>query len=133
MILPFKEFNRGIQLILVTIVLTSFGPLAFAQWGDNKEWMDLIRQNCSPTLKGQAKKLVNEKSYWVEVDVSMSMWVKGMQLSRYDDFCRASYPQPSQRDRLMSCLASVQHDFDWFGRCKGQIVYMCRSAGGFCN
>jgi hypothetical protein len=131
-----KISSQIMKKIFVTPIVFSillFSQSIFAQWGSNKEWMDLIRENCSPTLKGQAKKLVNEKSYWVEVNVSMEMWVEDMRLSRYDQFCQASYQSPSQIDKLMSCVASVKHDFDWYGRCKSQIAYMCRAAGGFCN
>jgi hypothetical protein len=127
----FFEFikNRVVIFIMLVIICT---PI-FAEWGHNKEWMGLIRQNCSPTLKGQAKKIISEKSFWVETNVSMDMWIEGMRINRYDEFCRASYPNPSNRDKQMSCIASVKHDFDWFGRCKNQVVYMCRAAGGFCN
>jgi hypothetical protein len=132
-ILKFRVQITVIWISLFIVLAASFSNSTFAQWGSNKEWMDLIRQDCSPTLKGRAKKLINEKSYWVEVDVSMDMWIEDMRLSRYDQFCSASYPQPFQRDRLMSCHASVRHDFDWFGRCKAQVIHMCRTAGGFCN
>jgi hypothetical protein len=130
---PIRKRIFKVWITLFLFCAVSFSPSTFAQWGSNKEWMDLIRQDCSPTIKGRAKKLINEKSYWVEVSVSMDMWIEDMRLSRYDEYCRASYLHPSQRDRLMSCLASVRHDFDWFGRCKNQVTYMCRAAGGFCN
>jgi hypothetical protein len=128
-----NKINRKIFFTLATILIFLFSQPISAQWGHNKEWMGLIRQNCSPTLKGSAKELIGEKSFWVEVSVSMDMWIEDMRLSRYDEFCRASYPNPSQKEKLMSCIASVKHDFDWYNRCKNQVVYKCRTAGGFCN
>ncbi len=130
---PTEIFRSKIWTTLIAFCISLYSQASFAQWGGSKEWMDLIRQDCSPTFKGQAKKLINERSYWVETNVSMHFWIEGMRLDRFDDFCRDTYSHPSQRDRLLSCLASVQHDFDWFGRCKNQIVYKCRTAGGFCN
>ncbi len=127
------HFDQKILFALGIIFIVFFSQPAFAQWGNSKEWMGLIRQNCSPTIKGSAKELISEKSFWVEVSVAMDMWIEDMRLSRYDNFCRASYPNPSQKDKLMSCIASVKHDFDWYSRCKNQVVYKCRAAGGFCN
>jgi hypothetical protein len=127
------KLKQKIYFSLVAFFMLLFSQSIFAQWGSNKEWMGLIRQNCSTTLKGSAKELIGEKSFWVEVDVSMSMWIEDMRLSRYDDYCRASYSNQSQKDKLMSCIASVKHDFDWYARCKNQVVYKCQKAGGFCN
>jgi hypothetical protein len=106
---------------------------ASAQWGANKEWMDLVKADCSPTFKGAAKRLMGEKSFWVEVNVSMSMWIEDMTLMRYEGFCYAEHQGPGKQERLMSCLASIRRDIDWHSRCKGHVVAMCHKAGGFCR
>lgn len=108
---------------------------ASAQWGAHKEWMDLIKADCSPTIKGASKKLIGEKNYWVEVNVSMSMWMEDMNLSKsyYEGFCIAEFQGSKKEGRLMSCLASIQRDIDWYSRCKAPVISMCHRAGGFCR
>ena len=125
-------FASNIWPILIITLSLTYRP-AHAEWGNHKEWMGLIQQNCSPTIKGQAKKLFNERLFWVETNVSMGMWIEDMNLSRYEGYCYASFPNASQRGKLMSCVASIKHDFDWFNRCKRQVIFMCHKAGGYCN
>ena len=121
-----------INLIVTTLLLVVPG-VGEAQWGAHKEWMGLIKDDCTPTLKGGAKRLIGEKSFWVEVNVSMSMWIEDMRLMRYEGFCHAEHSGAGQSERLMSCLASIKRDLDWYARCKGQAVTLCRRAGGFCS
>jgi hypothetical protein len=105
---------------------------AVGQWGGYKEWMGLIDQSCSTTFKGKAKRLFGELEFWVEVNVSMGMWIEDMRVQDFPGDCRASYQRADQREDLMRCLASVKRDYDWYGRCKPAVDMLCRQAGGRC-
>ena len=120
-------------MTLVTLVLTLSSANAMGQWGAHQEWMGLIDQSCATTLKGKAKRFAGEKEFWVEVNVSMSMWIRDMTNMDYAGFCRASYPNPEQTERLMRCLNSVKRDIDWFKRCKSAVELFCHQAGGYCR
>lgn len=131
-------YSIGKKRIFLTCIVAILGfPLSpekvSAQWGAHKDWMDSIKADCSPTLKGAAKRLIGEKSFWVDVNVSMSMWMEDMALMRYEGFCYAEYQGAGKQERLMSCLASVRRDIDWYSRCKAPVIIMCYKAGGFCK
>jgi hypothetical protein len=86
-----KRVSTRLMAFLMLAFLPSLGS---AEWGAHKEWMGLINSDCGPTLKGSAKRMFSEKSFWVEVNVSMSMWSEDMQLMRYEGFCYAEYQAP---------------------------------------
>jgi hypothetical protein len=128
-----KNIKGFLATFCLLLSLGFCGNNASAQWGTHKDWMDLIKADCSSTLKGAAKRMIGEKSYWVEVNVSMSMWIEDMTLMRYEDFCYAEYQGSGKQERLMSCLASVKRDIDWYSRCKAPVVIMCHKVGGYCK
>ena len=122
---------RSGKVTLFLLFLLGAGT-AVAQWGSNKQWMDLIDQSCSTTFKGKAKRLFGELDFWIEVRVSMEMWVEDMGVQDFSGYCRASYSSPDKREDLMRCLASVKRDYDWYSRCKPTVDVLCRQAGGRC-
>ena len=126
------SFMRTLS-VFVAVLLIQASSSVYAEWGSYKEWMNLIREDCSPTVKGRAKRLMDEKYYWAEVNTSMGSWIEDMRLSRYENICRANFQTPGDANKLLSCLASIKHDFDWYDRCKSQVVYSCIKTGGFCR
>ena len=122
---------RSVKTALFLLLLLG-ATTVLGQWGSNKEWMDLIGQSCGTTFKGKAKRIFGELEFWVEVNVSMDMWIEDMRAQDYSGYCRASYSRPEKIEELMTCLASVKRDFDWYGRCKSPVVLLCRQAGGRC-
>jgi len=113
-------------------LLVSVSGNAVSEWGESKEWMGLINQDCSPTFRGKLKRMSSsERSFWAWVDVYMSSWKEDMSESRsyYESLCLAR----DDASRRLSCIASIQADIDWFARCKSQVVFLCRKAGGLCD
>lgn len=119
------------KALVFLLILLNTGT-ALAQWGRNKDWMDVIDESCNTTFKGKAKRLFGELEFWAHVNSGMEMWIEDMRSADYVGYCRASHSPPDQREELMRCLASVKRDIDWFNRCKPTTVMLCRQAGGRC-
>lgn len=77
--------------------------------------------------------MFGERSFWVHVNVSMESWAQSMRLDRPEEYCYIDYREPSQRIKLMQCLAGYKEWWDWYTRCKPVVVNACRTAGGLCN
>lgn len=123
------------RLLIWALVFMALQPLvsSFAHAGiESNDWKSYLNQSCDTTIIGGAKKILGEKEFWVHVDVSMDSWAQSTRLEQPEGMCYATYQSPSERTKLMQCLAYIRTNWEWYARCKPVVQYACRKAGGYC-
>ena len=119
----------SIKKLLITIFLSMSIPVFAFSYND---WMNAIDSSCSPTLRGKASKLLNERSFWAGVDVSMDSWAQEIRGSGLERDCAILTQNESNKTRYLECISYLKNNWDWFNRCKPVVKYNCRQAGGYC-
>lgn len=97
-----------------------------------EDWQKYIDEGCSPTLRGQAKKLMGELDFWSRVEASMWSWYQTFDAPSATQYCAARFSTPNKRAQYMQCSAYAQAQLHWFQRCRPVAVQFCRQAGGKC-
>jgi hypothetical protein len=118
---------NSFKSLLILFSLLSINAFASVEEGD---WQNYLTKSCNTTITGSVKKALNERGFWAHVNVSMDAWAQGMRLDKPEEYCYIRYQAPSERTRLMQCLAYTKEKWDWYQRCKPIVVNACRVAGG---
>lgn len=107
--------------------------IASTAWATNTTWQSLIKEDCSPTMRGSLSRMTDERAFWVRVHLEMRDWVAEQRAVGGPDLCRAEYQGQSRAEDLHQCINRFRVQYDWFNRCLPSVQMMCRRAGGFCG
>jgi hypothetical protein len=101
---------------------------------ENEVWEKYLNKSCETTISGKLQRsLKGERSFWVEVHVSMDQWAQNMRLDKPEEYCAAGYTAPDQLEKRVKCYTGVKEYWDWYARCRPLVVHLCKKAGGYCN
>lgn len=94
------------------------------------EWKSYIDKTCETTITGKARKIINNKKFWIAVVASMDTWAESMSMDNGEKSCYGSEDSASD---ILKCRAFYKEQWDWYSRCRPVAVSECLDAGGFCR